>query len=212
MKDSVNCRKTSTSGRFAYCSVLIKMLVLPNLLELSQNWRNKNPHPSCLYFSVLLHNLCYFLIGVCMFQILGIALLCWSIAFLAFQKLVCRNLQQTFYMIKALQRMVSYTWKYLFWISFLLVKIRISRGFHLGISLCLQQNTNFVFCTFSMSLNSFLKYFPTPLEISFSSSLSNSNEFYYTFSPSLYWQEALLPFGKHCAFTFFSYSFLEGIL
>lgn len=82
-------------------------------------------------------------------------------------------------------------------------KIRISQGFHLGISLCLQQNINFVFCTFSMSLNSFLKYFPTPLEISFSGFLSNSSEFYYTFSPSLYWQEALLPFGKHWAFTFF---------
>lgn len=106
-------------------------------------------------------------------------------------------------MIKALKRMVSYMWKSLFWITFFLVKIRLSQGVHLGISLRLQQNTKFVFCTFSMSLTSFLKYFSTPLQISFSSFLSNSSKFYYTFSPSLYWQEALLPFGKHCAFTFF---------
>lgn len=75
MKDSVHCRKISTSGRFAYYSVLIKMLVLSNLLEVSQNWRKKT-HPSYLYFSILLRNLCYFLTAVCMFQILSIALLC----------------------------------------------------------------------------------------------------------------------------------------
>lgn len=108
--------------------------------------------------------------------------------------------------------MVSYMWKSLFWIILFLVKIRISQGVHFGISLCLQQNINFVFCTFSMSLTSFVKYFPTPLEISFSSFLSNSSEFYYTIFPCLYWQEALLPFGKLCAFTFFPYSFLKGIL
>lgn len=47
--------------------------------------------------------------------------------------------------------MVSYMWRPLFWLSFLLVKIRISQGFHLSINLSLQQNINFVFCTFSGS-------------------------------------------------------------
>lgn len=61
------------------------------------------------------------------------------------------------------------------------MQIRISQGFHLCIVLFLQQNINFMFCTFSASLDSFLKRFPPPVEVTFTSFLSNSSKLYHTF-------------------------------
>lgn len=66
---------------------------------------------------------------------------------------------------------------------FFSVQIRISQGFHLCIGLFLQQNINF---TFSASLTSFLKCFPPPVEVTFTSFLSNSSKLYYTFFPNFH--------------------------
>lgn len=52
------------------------MFVLPNLLEPSGNWMGKKKKKLFIHFCSSICNFHYFLVDVCIFQFLGIALLC----------------------------------------------------------------------------------------------------------------------------------------